>query len=396
MVDNSVPISVVLTPEISSEKLIDIANKIADVIEDIAGNALDSATTAALKEFQRQLKDVTTQIDMSDRSLSKAAVLAQEIKTDTGGALEGAEGEREGRLSQMTRSMGTISQISSAMSGILKSFTKESLGVLENIYSRMKQASPLLQSVEQMFNLAMMLFFMPLGNKLAEILIPATVELLENVVKLWDVFDEGMTLGDMVSIAIKEGVTMLAEYFKDIGKALADQGGLVGSIGNLLLKLSNFIENHLVGILNTILNVVTWVVDNLGLIVGIITAMYVLQQAIGIAQLIVTAASSLRSTAALLAVAGTVGAAVTAGAIASSVTGYAEGGVIEPKDGGTLVKVAEAGEREYIIPESKMGIAGKGDTYNINISGLTYPELKEFILEIVNSQISNSKLRGGF
>lgn len=41
---------------------------------------------------------------------------------------------------------------------------------------------------------------------------------------------------------------------------------------------------------------------------------------------------------------------------------FASGGVVDPRPGGTIINVGEAGEREYVIPESKMGGVGGGVT----------------------------------
>jgi len=46
------------------------------------------------------------------------------------------------------------------------------------------------------------------------------------------------------------------------------------------------------------------------------------------------------------------------GAIGSILPHFAGGGVIEPRAGGTVAVLGEGGEREYVIPESKMGSVG--------------------------------------
>jgi hypothetical protein len=48
----------------------------------------------------------------------------------------------------------------------------------------------------------------------------------------------------------------------------------------------------------------------------------------------------------------------------------AEGGIVMPRPGGVLANIAEAGEAEAVIPLSKMGRFGQGETtYNITVSG---------------------------
>lgn len=47
---------------------------------------------------------------------------------------------------------------------------------------------------------------------------------------------------------------------------------------------------------------------------------------------------------------------------------YADGGIVMPSPGGSIVNVAEAGQAEAIIPLSKLGPLGGGSTYNITIN----------------------------
>jgi hypothetical protein len=48
----------------------------------------------------------------------------------------------------------------------------------------------------------------------------------------------------------------------------------------------------------------------------------------------------------------------------------AEGGIVLPRPGGVLANIAEGGEAEAVIPLSKMGRFGQGQTtYNITVSG---------------------------
>jgi hypothetical protein len=49
----------------------------------------------------------------------------------------------------------------------------------------------------------------------------------------------------------------------------------------------------------------------------------------------------------------------------------ADGGIVMPSPGGSIVNVAEAGQAEAIIPLSKLGNLGGGNTYNININRAT-------------------------
>ena len=53
---------------------------------------------------------------------------------------------------------------------------------------------------------------MPLGNKLATVMLPAILQLVDGVMEIWDKF-EGKSLGDMINTAITEGSRLFGEYF---------------------------------------------------------------------------------------------------------------------------------------------------------------------------------------
>lgn len=278
--------------------------------------------------------------------------------------------------------------VQQAEKAISSSLTK-GFGIVEDIYGRLKAASPLLQTIESLFNLAMTLFFMPLGNKLGEILIPATVELLDKVVDMWDAF-EGKTLGEMFSYAIDYGVKLFGEYFENIGGILQEQGGYVGKIGDLLVTLGEFIQGPAVGVLNTILTVTTLVLSHLKEFISLWIAMKAAEltmQGMGIFGDI-TGMKALVGVAAIATLAG----GLSYGALTG--LGMAEGGYVPAKAGGSLRVLGEGGKGEYVIPEDRMGNVGGNTT--INVYGYTDKELKQIIVDTVNEQVSQSRIRGSF
>lgn len=279
--------------------------------------------------------------------------------------------------------------VQQAEKAISSSLTK-GFGIVEDIYSRMKAASPLLQTIESLFNLAMTLFFMPLGNKLGEILIPATVELLDKVVDMWDAF-EGKTLGEMFSYAISNGVKLFGEYFSNIGGILQEQGGMVGKIGDLLETVGNFIQGPGVGVVNTILSVTTLVLSHLKEFISLWIAMKtaeIAMNAVGIVGEAIGAKTAIGITALAALAAGS----ISYGALTG--LGMAEGGYVPAKAGGSLRVLGEGGKGEYVIPEDRMGNVGGSTT--INVYGYTDRELKQIIIDTVNEQVSQSRIRGSF
>ena len=308
-----------------------------------------------------------------------------------------ADEEQSALQARRERQMGMVASGVQQLAGAGISLIKNTFGILQDIYNRLKASSPLLQTIESLFNLAMQLFFMPIGNKLAEVILPATLELVDAVVDMWDKF-EGKTLPEMIEYAINEGVQIIGDYFTNIGESLQGENDLLNAIGNLLTNIGEFIKNDAVSVLTSLLNVMTFVLEHIKEIVAILISMYTLNAALQILQLYATAVSgSLAGKfGAGLAIAGL--ASAVAGGIgygAMGVMGFAEGGYVPATPGGVPAIIGEGGEGEYIIPESKMGGVG-GNSYYITINGMTDAELKSYINDIVSQQISQSRLRSGF
>lgn len=285
--------------------------------------------------------------------------------------------------------------MSSGIKG-LTSITKGSFDFLEQIYNYLKQASPLLQTIEQLFNLAVTLFFMPLGNKLAEVLLPAVLNLVDNVVSMWEAM-EGMSLSEMITLMMETGVTYFAQFFQDIGSLLTEQGGLLGALGNIMTAIGDFIENNAYGVLNLILNSIAFIMDHLKEIISLIAAFYAMQYAMQVASMYVNAVGDT--------IAGKyLGAGVLAAGVATAGLSYfaldrlgmAEGGYVPATEGGQLRILGEGGQGEYVIPEDKVGSLG-GTTYIYNtFNGYTDDDVIRMIRDEVSSQISLSRLKGGF
>lgn len=271
----------------------------------------------------------------------------------------------------------------------ISSSLKKGFGIVEDIYARLKASSPLLQAIESLFQLAVQLVFMPIGNKLGEILIPATMDLLDNVVDLMDKF-EGKSLGEMLSIAINEGVKLFGSYFTSIGDILESQGDKVNGIGTLLKTIGAFIEGPAAGVLNTILTVTSFMLSHLKEFVALYIALK-------------TAELAMQATGALGWVGANAGiftavAAILAGGVSYGLMngmGMATGGKVPSTPGGQLRVLGEGGEDEYVFPESKLDSVGGGN-YTINVYGYTDSELKTIIQDVVSEQIAQSRIRSGF
>lgn len=272
--------------------------------------------------------------------------------------------------------------------------------IVQDLYQRVKQSSAFLQAVENLFNLAMTLLFMPLGNALAETILPATVELVESVVGLWDQFDEFAAGGDLqgiITTVLDQGLRLIGDYFTGIAGQLTAQGGLLGAIGKLLDWIGKFVAGGgLEKILNFIFNAAKFIADYFPYFVGLYIGNEVTKIGLMIAQIITTATSNT--------VAGWLGAggAVAVGAITAVSTGaylsnnftHAGGADYPPTPGGHLVRVAEGGEWESITPSSKKGGGNSGPVY-ITINGYTQEEVIRIVREEIRTQIIDSHYRNG-
>ena len=324
--------------------------------------------------------------------------------------------------------MGALKDLSDVMKGFGNSmvgFVQGMFGVVEDIYKQMRKSSPLLEMIENLFNLAMQLFFMPLGNKLAEVMLPAIINLLDAVMDIWDKF-ENKTLGEMFSIAITEGVQLIAGYFTELGGLLEDQGGIVASIGTLLSTIGNFLAEDGAKIIEVLANVFSFLMDHLGTFIGLAIEFFVASIAAQAGILAYLMASlDWRGSLSKVAAGAAVTAAVGAGAIGmgtvigDAILGFAEGGYIPATPGGEIIRIAEGGEGEYVVPESKVGNfvtemipynssvsnvstnvstanMGGNVTNNFYFEGLTNDDLRRIIKEEVNEMVSQSKYRGGY
>lgn len=323
--------------------------------------------------------------------------------------------------------MGALKDLSDVMKGFGNSmvgFVQGMFGVVEEIYKQMRKSSPLLKMIENLFNLAMQLFFMPLGNKLAEVMLPAIINMLDAVMDIWDKF-EGKTLGEMFTIAIVEGVQLIAGYFTNLGSLLKEQGGIAETIGNLLSALGDFLSNNGVKILELVEKVFSFLMDHIGTFIGLAIEFFVSSIAVQAGILAYLMASldwkdSLRK----MAAAAATGAVASAGAlgigtvIGDAILGLAEGGYVPATPGGEIVRIAEGGEGEYVVPESKVGnfvtemipytstnqrydmsntkTSSSNVVNNFYFEGLTNDELKTIIRDEVNEMVSQSKYRGGY
>ena len=325
---------------------------------------------------------------------------------------------------------GDAARSSDKIADDLMKIMKTGIGIIEDIHSRIKSASPLLQSVESLFNLAVQLFFMPLGNKLATVMIPAIIELVDNVMAMWDKI-EGMNLGEMLTAMIDYGVKAFGTYFRSLGEQLQDEGDLVGALGDIMVTMGDFVENNLADLLKIGADILKWIAENLGTLVDAFIEFKILSISLQMAQVGAAMGGALGPWGAAIGAGIGLGAGEYGGHYLKSQSGVqdlvdalprsAAGSYVGATEGGRGVVVGDGGEGEFILPESRLqsmmdGISDRmvdvasarpkqtadktkdAQVINnyFNITGYTDSELTDKIRSTVNEQVSQSRLRSGF
>lgn len=410
------------------------------------------------KYYRQNFDFAKKDLKYTDEQAKKfAESVLEEIKKDRAdeagkkaGAEKGDEAAEKASMSPATKAALDIGkQLSGSLkdlAGSLMNFTKMCLGLIEDIYKQLKKSSPLLQAIEQLFNLAWQLFFMPIGNALALEMLPAVIEMLDTVMDIWDSF-EGKSLGDMLTIAIKEGIHMMAGYFNDLGGLLKDETGIVGGIGRFLEALGNTLENDGEKLIGYVVTILEFVVNNLQNIIWTIAQMMVLSYSF-LAGIYGTLIFGKIGGIAAFAAAEIVGQVLLSETGIRSLAGHATGGYEPAIDGGKAIVVSEGGQGEWIIPDDKMDQILYGDAitrstilsslnpsyhdkytqmtnnglyavsssainstydnmssvkgtnssnnYYITVNGYTDSDLTDKIKNTVNDMTSRSRLRGGF
>lgn len=367
-----------------------------------------------------------TQIDTAKSNLGEKGNIEKfyEMMNDLTNKFRGIPGnDATGAMKASTAIMGAMSEGSNKVADDIMKMMKTGIGIIEDIHARLKQSSPLLQSVESLFNLAVQLFFMPLGNKLATVMIPAVLELVDNVMGLWSKI-EGMDLGEMLNEMISYGAEVFGKFFTHLGEELAEQTGLAGAIGGVLVGLGDFIENHLADLLEMVVRILTFVMDNLGTFINLFIEFKIASLALQAATAGALIAGPIGG---ILAGAGV---EIGANAVVASTGVFdatatmnraASGAYVGAVEGGRQVMVAEGGEGEFILPESRLQSMmdsvsdrmvdtaqaqpavkeeEKEPSQVINnyftINGYTDSQLRDIIRNTVNEQVSQSRLRSGF
>lgn len=361
--------------------------------------------------------------DTKDGAMDKAlGMAARGVGSAIGGVLGGAAGAAIGGVA------GTLvsKAITDDLGGPLATITGGIAAIVSMIgmmWKMMKKSSPILQAVEDLFNLAMILFFLPFGNALGTIFLP----ILETIIEFALLFNEIITpflepiaeaISGFISVVLGAILELLKALLPYIVPIMTILGELIAAPIELLTGWVEWIKNNsdeikspldifkyffTTDFQNKLKEIVgekiARVIENSGKIVNF------LADIIGIIRVISDTAKSI-----LGFFGGKIGDAIEKGKdvvhniptpIKKTVTFGLLGSLLNPlnwfANGGiftspSIIGVGEAGP-EAVIPLSEAG--GIGATYVININGDVYgvSDLESRIEKVIQRTANKSYYR---
>jgi phage-related protein len=183
----------------------------------------------------------------------------------------------------------------------------------------------------------------PVIMKLVEAFMPLVMAVLPLIVGLLEFLMPILVfVGEVIGNVLVVAVNILTEAFKAIGPILKNVGDFFSSVFG---GIGDFFKGFINGLISGFEGFVNFFIDGLNMLIGPLNS---LLDGIAFA---------------------------TGGAIDLNIPTIprvriprlAEGGIVMPSPGGSLVNVAEAGQAEAIIPLDRLGGMGGGTTYNITV-----------------------------
>lgn len=187
--------------------------------------------------------------DTKDGAMDKAlGMAARGVGSAIGGALGGAAGAAIGGVA------GTLvsKAITDDLGGPLATITGGIAAIVSTIgmmWKMMKKSSPILQAVEDLFNLAMILFFLPFGNALGTIFLP----ILETIIEFALLFNEMITpflepiaeaISGFISVVLGAMLELLEALLPYIVPIMTILGELIAAPIELLTGWVEWIKNN--------------------------------------------------------------------------------------------------------------------------------------------------------
>ena len=333
----------------------------------------ETAQTAEDKEIAETMSSVKEAFLGIKETLSgtfgnlgdKVAGVVGGIKESIGKSFEGLKEGFSGIIETFKENPGKM--ITAGFAAVLMIFD-----IVEKVFKRLESASPFLKDIMSMFSNALNLILGPIGTAIGIELVPLLTSLYDRVMEgvrtLWKAYDEGGLKGmlaevfnvlwDVFSPFIPQLIDILADVTTQILSGLAE------AIWDALTRWWNGTWN-------------SWFpTDENG-------NWDIWQSIVGFFSFSPTSPWY----------------------DAEKNNYFAEGGYVDPTPGGTWINVAEAGEREWIVPDSKVEsfiaqnsstIGGITNNYYITVEGYTDSDLADKIVGVIDQRTDMSRLRSGF
>ena len=136
------------------------------------------------------------------------------------------------------------------------------VSILGAIWKMLKKSSPILQAVCDLFNLAMLLFFLPFGNAIGTILLP----ILEALVEFALIFNEIISaylepISDAIADTIRRILNVSLTVLKAIAPHAAEIAGAIGELAAFIITVQGHILFWFADVIPYILDAATKLLD---------------------------------------------------------------------------------------------------------------------------------------
>ena len=311
-----------------------------------------------------------------------------------------------------------------AVTSYLKVFGT-SLSTIVKLIKTVAETSPIIKAIGTLFNLAFTMFFMPMFNALGTQLIPAVLDFVTKAIdmgqslqnSLLDIFPENVIADISDSIlnlmtdfsknllpSFLELVPDLVEMTKDFADIFtAHKDELLSFVKKGIAFALGFLNNDkLIGsFFELSTSVMTFLEENKELIYQVITALLsLLKVGADVTTEITnprTWVSPVNNPMDFSSVINNAikGADNIMNAVNNGIATAATGGIVTPTPGGSLIRVAEAGESEAIIPLSELSNTIGGNTLVVNFNGTIYgmSDFKQAVRDIITDVSNKSYFR---
>lgn len=362
----------------------------------------DSSTKALTEQLEKAMDGVSIGVNNKTGSQSSSSANTNPNEDPVRKTAKATE-ETVDAISEMKEeTKESDSFLNKAMTGLTEGLAvgiglfQGSFDIIKGAWNFIRGKVPFLNDLFSMLTDVIDLVWLPFGIALAEVMVPFMEIIMEQVMglvnELMKIYQEEGIVG-----LLTKGIGMAVGFLFDTAIRVLNaipESCFIGQIAHGIANVLEWIKEHLPiieNVLKATMNFITLIMNNIKLIISAITgyiAYKMAKDSMGILGQIPGASL----------IAGGIGA--VAGFLGMSALGFADGGFVEPKDGGHWVNVGEGGEREYIVPQSKVqsfaqSVGGSSSiTNNYYISGYTDSELRNIILETINESAIRSKLRG--